>query len=132
MLVKFCSSKREAWSSFLDTCVFAYNTSRHDSTRYTPFQLMFGRRATLPIDLDVRKESPTDALHKYLDADHSASFPELERERQQRIEEALANIQRAQKKQKEHYDRTRANVTHYRVGAFVLLKDFTRKKTQRR
>ena len=31
MLVKFVQSKKSSWSSFLDTCVFAYNTSRHES-----------------------------------------------------------------------------------------------------
>ena len=50
MLVKFVHSKKQKWSSFLDTCVFAYNTSQHESSKFTPFQLMFGRRATLPID----------------------------------------------------------------------------------
>ena len=34
MLVKFTSTKKELWEDFLDTSVFAYNTSRHDSSRY--------------------------------------------------------------------------------------------------
>ena len=52
-LVKFFHSKKSAWSSFLDTCVFAYNTSRHESTCFTPFSLMFSRQATLPIDVEL-------------------------------------------------------------------------------
>ena len=55
MLVKFIQSKKSAWSSFLDTCTFAYNTSRHESTHFTPFQLMFNCQATLPIDIELRK-----------------------------------------------------------------------------
>ena len=50
MLVKLVHEKKEKWSDVLDGCVFAYNTSVQDSTKYTPFQLMFGRQATLPID----------------------------------------------------------------------------------
>ena len=49
MLVKFIASKKESWQDYLDTGVYAYNTSRHDSTRFTPFELMFGRQAVLPI-----------------------------------------------------------------------------------
>ncbi|KAL5479401.1 hypothetical protein EMCRGX_G022921 [Ephydatia muelleri] len=51
MLVKYV----DMWSHYLDTCAFAYNTSRHDSTKYTPFMLMFGRRATLPIDVELER-----------------------------------------------------------------------------
>ena len=51
MLVKFITSRKESWQDYLDTCVYAYNTSHHDSTRFTPFELMFGRQAVLPIDV---------------------------------------------------------------------------------
>ena len=62
MLVKVTESKKEAWSSYLDTCVFAYNTSRHESSKFSPFELMFGRRATLPIDIELRKAGPEEML----------------------------------------------------------------------
>ena len=42
-----------------------YNTSRHESSTYTPFQLMFGRQAILPIDIDLQKESVDELHHKY-------------------------------------------------------------------
>ena len=57
MLVKYCYKKKEEWATYLDNCVFAYNTSRHESSGFTPFQLMFNRQATLPIDINVRKAS---------------------------------------------------------------------------
>eukprot|EP00731_Ephydatia_muelleri_P017202 Em0010g300a len=48
MLVKYVSSKKDMWSHYLDTCAFAYNTSRHDSTKYTPFMLrIFWRSSKL-------------------------------------------------------------------------------------
>ena len=42
--------------SCLDSCVFAYNTSKHASALYTPFEIMFGRKAVLPIDASVQKD----------------------------------------------------------------------------
>ena len=65
MLVKFVSNKREDWSSYLDTCVFAYNTSRHNSTKFIPFELMFNRQATLSIDVEVSSISPDQAAREY-------------------------------------------------------------------
>ena len=61
MLTKVTQNKKTQWSKFIDTCVFAYNTSQQESTKYSPFELMFGRKATLPIDIDVERNNP-DAL----------------------------------------------------------------------
>ena len=57
MLVKFIGRNKSTWSSYLDTSVFAYNTSQQDSTKFTPFELMFGRKATLPINITIQKKS---------------------------------------------------------------------------
>ena len=63
MLVKFVKEKKDSWEHFLDTCVFAYNTARHESTHYSPFELMFGRKAVLPIELD--NKHPEDILEEF-------------------------------------------------------------------
>ena len=64
MLVKYTHEKKAVWDDFLDTCVYAYNTSVHETTAFTPFELMFGRRAVLPIDLEIDKCDPTDILEQ--------------------------------------------------------------------
>ena len=127
MLVKFVHSRKTAWGSFLDTCVFAYNTSRHESTRFTPFELMFNRQATLPIDIEFRKALPEEVSREY----HNLEEPDmakLEEERARRLDEAKQNILEAQQKQKETYDRKHAKPECYKIGQLVLKKDFTRKK----
>jgi hypothetical protein len=53
MLSKAVMGHKDMWDQFTDSSVFAYNKSTHESTHYTPFEVMFGRRARLPIDADL-------------------------------------------------------------------------------
>ena len=53
MLHKYIQEKKEKWDDYLDTCSFAYNTSKHEPTKFTPFEIMFGRKAILPLNLDA-------------------------------------------------------------------------------
>ena len=41
----------ENWDQFVRQICMAYNTSVHPTTGFTPFQLMFGREARLPVEL---------------------------------------------------------------------------------
>ena len=52
MLVKYIQEKKETWEDYIDTCIYAYNTAQHESTRFTPFELMFSWKPVLPIDID--------------------------------------------------------------------------------
>ena len=114
MLVKFIQSKESAWNSFLDTCVFAYNTSRFESTRFTPFELMFCRQATLPIDIDLRKAPREEAVSTFVDL-KEPDVDKLAEERVKRLEEAKRNILEAQRKQKV-YDKKHAKPNQYKIG----------------
>lgn len=67
MLTKFIVTKKDHWEDYLDTCVYAYNTSVHESSRFTPYELMFGRKAVLPIDLEIAEQDASDLLMDYLD-----------------------------------------------------------------
>ena len=53
MLMKFANDKKELWYEYFDTCVYAYNTSVHESKSYSPFEVMYGHRAVLPIDIEM-------------------------------------------------------------------------------
>ena len=64
MLVKFVQDKKEDWDLFIDTSIFAYNTSHHESTSYTPFELMLGCRTYLPVELNMRNTTLNDLLNE--------------------------------------------------------------------
>ena len=129
MLVKFVSTKKEAWSAYLDTCVFAHNTSCHESFKFTPFELMFGCKATLPIDVELQKASPEEVCQKFYTLDEPNTSAILS-EHAQHLETAKQNILVAQLKQKENYDQKHAKPERFQINQVVLKKDFTCKKTK--
>ena len=128
MICKFIQEKKESWDSFLDTLTFAYNTSCHRSTLNTPFEVMFGRKAILPID----HTAPTAELLKKLEEDDSVEHEKateiLISHRSNMLQKVKANIIEAQKTQKKHYDLKHAHPKRFQVGARVWKKDFRRKK----
>ena len=119
MLVKYVSSKKDMWSYYLDTCVFAYNTSRHESTKYSPFMLMFGRRATLPIDVDLERQSSEDLCDTYWQLE-DPPYPVAFTEHVHILEEAKGNIIAAQFKQKEAYDKKHCKPGQFQCDQFAI------------
>ena len=132
MLVKFSDTRKDVWDEHLDACTFGYNTSRHDSTKFTPFELMFGRKAVLPIEFATQSESPEEILKEFRSApsmeSKEAFLSKLMETRSTILEKAKENISAAQEKQKKHCDQKHANPAVYKLGAKVLVKDFLRRK----
>ena len=93
------------WDDLLDTCIYAYNTSVHESTSFTPFEVMFGRKAVLTIDVEMDIASP------YINDEAEPLGLVIERLSEQRLKTLTMVkecIHRAQKKQKDPYDRKHA------------------------
>jgi hypothetical protein len=42
--------QKRNWNKYLQPLVFAYNAMKHESTGFSPFELMFGRKPRLAID----------------------------------------------------------------------------------
>ena len=79
--------------------MFAYNTSRHDSSKFTLFELMYGRCATLPIDLSISRRTPEEDANSFM-CFEDPDMSDVETQRAKRLKEAKENICAAQKKQK--------------------------------
>ena len=107
MLIKYIDTKKNLWAQFLDTCIFAYNTSAHESTKFSPFELMFGRKAVLPIDINMGSSDPAAILEEFNHCQElsPSNVQEATELKNTVLEEAKANIAAAQLRQKEHYDR---------------------------
>ena len=53
MLTAFCSQDREDWDLWLDSVVYAYNTSRHESLGVSTYEVVFGRLPRIPLELEL-------------------------------------------------------------------------------
>ena len=53
IITAFVSQHSIDWDEWLDQAVFAYNTSVHESTRISPYELVFGRPARMPIEVEL-------------------------------------------------------------------------------
>ena len=121
MLVKFVDEKKEFWEDFLNTCVYAYNTSKHESSKHCPFTVMFGRQAVLPIEVSSPKKedvlvNTTDEETKDKIINDNLTY------RCKVAEKVKENIIAAQERQKKAYDRKRHNPEIFKVGTLVLRK----------
>ena len=128
MLCKYIQEKKEKWDDYLDTCTFAYITSRHESTKFTPFEIMFGRKAILPHYLDAGvHQGPCNEAEVTI-CSQETEIQQKESQHKALLEEVQKNIISAQKKQKEQYDKKHSKAVFYSAGTHVLKKNFRKKK----
>lgn len=126
-IAKYSQECRDEWDAKLMEIVYAYNTSVQESTKYSPFEAMFGRVARLPVDCNT---DPVDVNQK-LEMQMDAQSPEIEERatKRQKLEASVKlNIESAQRKQKEYYDKKHGSASCFGVGSLVKMKDFKRKK----
>ena len=50
-MVKVLEDNPEMWPQIIEKILFAHSGSRHFSTKYSPFMLMYNREPVLPIDV---------------------------------------------------------------------------------
>ena len=122
-LLKFVEEEQTDWDLFIDTILFSYRVSPQDSTKVSPFSLVYGRQARLPVELqDLPFEGEEDPLIEPSQVEPDFSLDERT-ERMIRIrKEALENIAKAQSRQKKYYDAKHCkDKAQYKVGSLVLL-----------
>lgn len=114
-MIRLLTASGDKWPDTLPYIVFCYNTGYQDSTRYSPFYLVYGRDAVLPLDVVYNRRQ----LAELRDAsDYAAQVREnLAKARQL----ASKHIKLAQEKQKRLFDKNRIDVS-FEKDQLVLLK----------
>lgn len=105
--------QKQDWKKYLPSLVFAYNSTKHESTKFSSFELMFGRKPKLPIDsmFESAMEEPNNT--EYLQ--------DLKRRLQLSKYIVSKHLESARKKQKLHFDK-KAKACKIEVGDTVLVK----------
>ena len=65
-LAKTAVQHLDEWDKYIAPVLFAYRTNKHSTTKFTPFYLLYGRQAQLPMETQDLEGERT--LVKHLDA----------------------------------------------------------------
>lgn len=105
----------DAWSTWIQYWCFSYNTTVHTETKYTPFELVFGRNCLIPSNLKNTIE-PIYNFDNY--------SIELKYRLQKAHDDARSNLIQSKEKRKKIYDKT-VNPKNYKKGDMILVKNET-------
>jgi len=109
---------QDNWDELLDSILFAYRSSQHNSTKCTPFLLMYGREARLPIDITIQASGESQEEQE---VDLETKVERMLEVQKILHENALANIQKAQADQKQQYDAKHNTRTKLKDSDVVLV-----------
>ena len=117
-LTKVVDDNQRNWDERVQSILFAYRVNRQASTKMSPFEIMYGMKARLPVDLVFEDTSPStdgDEEQLLLRVSNFADGLVMMREK----EKANDNIKEAQAKQKKRFDMKHAPAM-YEVGNKVF------------
>jgi transposase InsO family protein len=115
MLSTLPDDKKSRWKEYVGPVVHAYNCSVNDATGFSPFFLMFGREARLPVDILFGIESDTEHQN------YVNYVQRMKETLQYAYKVASQHIAKSQAHGKFHYDR-KAKAATVRVGDRILVR----------
>lgn len=102
----------DTWDDNIELAMFSYNTSVHEITQFSPFQLIYGRIPRLPSSRALIEENLEPTYQEYL----TDLFIKL----QTMQEKARKNLIKSKEQNKNYYD-NRINPANIKEGDNVFL-----------
>ncbi len=116
MLGTLSPEQKSDWKKHISALVLAYNSTKHETTGFEPYYLMFGRKPRLPVDVAL-------GIGPQVKSERSAKFVE---DLRQRLEDSFKLVTERTKVKKElqksHYDQKVRGAT-VEVGDQVLVRN---------
>ena len=101
MVAKYVQSDGSDWDEVAGPVAFAYNTSKHAATGYTPFFLVHGREARLPVDSLVERVQEVSSVNSFVENRLRHLYRAFENTRRNQTEAAKRMVQRGDHSQRE-------------------------------
>lgn len=108
----YCSNSSYSWSQWLPFWCFSFNTCVNTQTKYSPFELVFGRQCRLPNNLENKVDPLYNADDYCLD---------LKYKLQVALRDARNNLIKCKEKRKDYYD-LKCNPVSYSENDLILIK----------
>lgn len=102
----------QEWDEYLRLVMFSYNTSVHERTQYTPYELVFGKTAETPSSNPPIKDDVIETYTNYL----THLFGRLT----ERLRFACENLIQSKERSKKYYNR-KTNPQIFQIGDLVYL-----------
>ena len=106
MIRSFVNDEQTDWDEYLSVLELAMNSAKQASTGFSPFAMVYGREAPLPIDVKLKTPVSTEA---------NPAVGELHRKLEEMWKRATESIKKAQERQKRVADAKRREV-QFKVG----------------
>ena len=126
MLGTLESHQKEDWKSYLSAMTHAYNCTKHESTQYSPFYLIFGRHPRLPVDVAMGVQP----MEQQVEGDTNAFVDELQERLRFAYEVATTESYKSADRNKERYDKRIRGAT-VQVGDRVLVRNLSTRGKQK-
>lgn len=107
--------RESEWDEFLPIAMFSYNTSVHEGTKFSPYELVFGRLPRLP--------SAYATIEGHLEPTYQEYLKNLFLHLQDIQQEARNNLIRSKEKSKYYYDKRNNPYTFKKGDNVFLLKE---------
>jgi len=122
--LRLLGDRNNNWDEILYSALWALRTCRNEVTKYSSFELLYGRRDLQPfeVSINVEKRNPFESEEEYL----LRKFINHD----QWIREAISNIETANKLWSDRRNQIKRLRSRFQPGDLVLVKVFNRRKLE--
>ena len=122
-LVKVLDANPTQWPYIIEGILFAHRVSRHSSTKYSPFFLLYNGEPILPVDVKYNPSSTTTPDEPYDMEMSEAVLTAATAMREEVQNQVSANIKKAQEKQKNDFNSRHLSSVGIKIGDKVLVRN---------